>query len=112
MQACGREAMQQTMGAHELTAVSGTTARRRPPRVKEWPVLGSALPFLRDPVRYLLRCYREHVVCDYDEDRDLRTRMSYEIDGVVLKVNDLADCARICATAASGVGSDALGCFR
>ena len=46
-------------------------------------------------IEEVLRCYREHVVCDYDEDRDLRTRMPYEIDGVVLKVNNLADCARI-----------------
>ncbi len=48
-----------------------------------------------DGIDEVLRHYHEHVVCDYDEDRDLRTRMPYEIDGVVLKVNDLADCARI-----------------
>ena len=48
-----------------------------------------------DGIEEVLRCYREHVVCDYDEARDLRTRLPYEIDGVVLKVNDLADCARI-----------------
>ncbi len=46
-------------------------------------------------IEEVLRCYREHVVCDYDEDRDLRTRLPYEIDGVVLKVNDLADCEKI-----------------
>ena len=43
----------------------------------------------------VLRSYREHVVSGYDENRDLRTRLPYEIDGVVLKVNDLADCERI-----------------
>jgi len=43
----------------------------------------------------VLRCYHEHVVSGYDESRDLRTRLPYEIDGVVLKVNDLADCERI-----------------
>ena len=43
----------------------------------------------------MLRHYREYVVSRYDEDRDLRTRLPYEIDGVVLKVNDLADCERI-----------------
>lgn len=48
-----------------------------------------------DGIEEVLRCYREHVVFDYDEDRDLRTRLPYEIDGVVLKVNDLADCERI-----------------
>ena len=59
-----------------------------------------------DGIEEVLRCYREHVVCDYDEDRDLRTRLPYEIDGVVLKVNDLADCERIPAkTRAPGYAS-------
>ncbi|MEN9575015.1 MAG: ligase [Verrucomicrobiota bacterium] len=57
------------------------------PTQKEWWVC--------DGIEDALRCYREQVVCDYDEDRDLRTRLPYEIDGVVLKVNDLADCERI-----------------
>jgi DNA ligase (NAD+) len=35
--------------------------------------------------------YREEVVCHYDEGRDLRTKVPYEIDGIVLKVNSLAD---------------------
>lgn len=43
----------------------------------------------------VLRCYREEVVCGYDEQRDLRTQLPYEIDGIVLKVNSLADSARI-----------------
>ena len=46
-------------------------------------------------IKEVLRCYHEHVVSGYDESRDLRTRLPYEIDGVVLKVNDLADCQRI-----------------
>ncbi|MFM8469661.1 MAG: NAD-dependent DNA ligase LigA [Limisphaerales bacterium] len=48
-----------------------------------------------DGIEEVLRHYHEHVTCGYDEDRDLRTRLPYEIDGVVLKVNDLADCERI-----------------
>ena len=48
-----------------------------------------------DGLDEVLRHYREHVVSRYDEDHDLRTRLPYEIDGVVLKVNDLADCERI-----------------
>ena len=43
----------------------------------------------------VLRRYREEVVCNYDEPRDLRTRLPYEIDGIVLKVNSLADSSRI-----------------
>ncbi|MEO6034204.1 MAG: NAD-dependent DNA ligase LigA [Verrucomicrobiota bacterium] len=38
-----------------------------------------------------LRIYADEVVCHYDETRDLRTRVPYEIDGIVLKVNDAAD---------------------
>ncbi|MBK9140505.1 MAG: NAD-dependent DNA ligase LigA [Verrucomicrobia bacterium] len=43
----------------------------------------------------VLRVYRDEVVCHYDEQRDLRTRVPYDIDGVVIKVNRLADWARI-----------------
>lgn len=50
-------------------------------------------------IEEVLRVYREEVVCHYDESRDLRTRLPYDIDGVVLKVNRLADWARIPAKA-------------
>ena len=43
----------------------------------------------------VLRHYREEVVCRYDEDRDLRRQLPYEIDGIVLKVDRFDDCARI-----------------
>ena len=43
----------------------------------------------------VLKVYREEVVCGYDEDRDLRRRLPYDIDGVVIKVNRIADWARI-----------------
>ncbi|HYG23667.1 MAG TPA: NAD-dependent DNA ligase LigA [Verrucomicrobiae bacterium] len=43
----------------------------------------------------VLDVYRKEVVSNYDEDRDLRRRLPYEIDGIVLKVNTLADWARI-----------------
>jgi DNA ligase (NAD+) len=43
----------------------------------------------------ILRLYDKEVVADYDEGRDLRRRLPYEIDGVVIKVNTLADWARI-----------------
>ena len=50
-------------------------------------------------IEEVLRVYREEVVCHYNESRDLRTRLPYDIDGVVLKVNRLADWARIPAKA-------------
>ncbi len=43
----------------------------------------------------VLRHYREDVVCDYDEERDLRSRLPYEIDGVVIKLNRFADAALV-----------------
>ncbi|MBI5386366.1 MAG: NAD-dependent DNA ligase LigA [Verrucomicrobia bacterium] len=43
----------------------------------------------------VLKVYRDEVVCRYDEKRDLRSQLPYEIDGVVIKVNHLADWARI-----------------
>jgi DNA ligase (NAD+) len=43
----------------------------------------------------VLKIYREKVVAHYDEDRDLRRQLPYEVDGIVLKVNTLADWPRI-----------------
>ena len=48
-----------------------------------------------DGIEEVLEIYREKVVAHYDEDRDLRRQLPYEIDGIVLKVNTLADWARI-----------------
>ena len=46
-------------------------------------------------IEEVLRRYREEVVNGYDVGRDLRRRLPYEIDGVVVKVNDFAEAARI-----------------
>ena len=43
----------------------------------------------------LLGLYRSSVVAGYDEDRDLRRQLPYEIDGVVIKVDRFEDAARI-----------------
>ena len=43
--------------------------------------------------------YQREVVSEYDESRDLRTRLHYEIDGIVIKVNDRAAWERIPAKA-------------
>jgi DNA ligase (NAD+) len=48
----------------------------------------------RDMDEVLAR-YRQEVVCGYDEKHDLRSQVPYDIDGIVLKVNRLADWARI-----------------
>jgi DNA ligase (NAD+) len=48
-----------------------------------------------DGIEEVLKVYRNNIVAHYDEDRDLRRQLPYEIDGIVLKVNTLADWARI-----------------
>ena len=42
-------------------------------------------------IEEVIRHYRDEVVCHYDENRDLRRKLPYEIDGVVIKVNRVAD---------------------
>jgi DNA ligase (NAD+) len=46
-------------------------------------------------IEEVLKIYREKVVAHYDEAKDLRRQLPYEIDGIVLKVNTLADWSRI-----------------
>ncbi|MGC9942338.1 MAG: NAD-dependent DNA ligase LigA [Verrucomicrobiota bacterium] len=48
-----------------------------------------------DGIEEVLKVYADKVVAHYDEDRDLRRQLPYEIDGIVLKVNTLADWPRI-----------------
>jgi DNA ligase (NAD+) len=48
-----------------------------------------------DGIDEVLKIYTDKVVAHYDEDRDLRRQLPYEIDGIVLKVNTLADWPRI-----------------
>jgi DNA ligase (NAD+) len=48
-----------------------------------------------DGIDEVLKIYAEKIVAHYDEDKDLRRQLPYEIDGIVLKVNTLADWARI-----------------
>lgn len=43
----------------------------------------------------LLETYRSEVVAGYDEAKDLRSRLPYEIDGVVIKVDRFDDCSRV-----------------
>ena len=48
-----------------------------------------------DGIDEVLKIYADKVVSHYDEDKDLRRQLPYEIDGIVLKVNTLADWPRI-----------------
>jgi DNA ligase (NAD+) len=46
-------------------------------------------------IEEVLKVYRDKVVAHYDEDKDLRRQLPYEIDGIVLKINTLTDWAHI-----------------
>ena len=48
-----------------------------------------------DGIEAVLNIYREKVVAGYDEEKDLRRQLPYEIDGIVLKVNTRADWEKI-----------------
>ena len=48
-----------------------------------------------DGIEEVLKIYRDKIVAHYDEAKDLRAQLPYEIDGIVLKVNTLADWAKI-----------------
>jgi DNA ligase (NAD+) len=64
-------------------------------RLKQFGLPTQPVWWVCDGIDEVLRVYREEIVNDYDERRDLRTRVPYEIDGLVLKVNTMADWARI-----------------
>ena len=51
--------------------------------------------WLCQDIEEVLERYRDEVICHYDEDHDLRRKLPYEIDGIVLKVNQIADWRRI-----------------
>lgn len=57
------------------------------PTQKKW--------WLCKDIAEVLKVYRQEIVVDYDEERDLRKQLPYDIDGIVLKVNRYDDCERI-----------------
>jgi DNA ligase (NAD+) len=57
------------------------------PTQKKW--------WLCKDITEVLKVYRKEIVANYNEDRDLRRQLPYEIDGLVLKVNRFDDCAKI-----------------
>ena len=46
-------------------------------------------------IEEVLKIYADKVVAHYDETKDLRRQLPYEIDGIVVKVNTLADWQKI-----------------
>ncbi len=48
-----------------------------------------------DGIEEVLKCYEKEIVSEYDETHDLRTRVPYEIDGIVVKVNRVVESQKI-----------------
>ncbi|HAV63194.1 MAG TPA: NAD-dependent DNA ligase LigA, partial [Verrucomicrobiales bacterium] len=64
-------------------------------QLKQFGLPTQPLWWVCDGIDEVLRVYRDEIVTGYDEQRDLRTRVPYEIDGIVLKVNTMADWEKI-----------------
>ncbi len=60
-------------------------------KLAEFGLPTQKLWWLCDGIADVLKVYGDKVVAHYNEDRDLRRQLPYEIDGIVLKVNTLAD---------------------
>ena len=58
-------------------------------------LLTQKLWWICNGIEEVLKVYRDKIVAHYDEEKDLRRQLPYEIDGIVLKVNTLADWAKI-----------------
>lgn len=63
--------------------------------------LGLPVPpwWLCQNIEEVLRCYHHEIIAEGNETRDLRTRVPYELDGIVLKVNSFAQQQRVPAKA-------------
>ncbi|HEX9047484.1 MAG TPA: NAD-dependent DNA ligase LigA, partial [Verrucomicrobiae bacterium] len=63
--------------------------------LSQWGLPIQKIWWVCDGIEEVLNVYRNEIVAHYDETRDLRRQLPYEIDGIVLKVNTLADWPRI-----------------
>jgi DNA ligase (NAD+) len=64
-------------------------------RLRGWGLPVQAESWVCEGIEEVLRVYGERVVAGYDAGRDLRSRLPYEIDGVVVKVDDFGEAGRI-----------------
>src|SRR5580698_9591887 len=64
-------------------------------RLKEFGLPTQKLWWVCDGIEEVLKIYTDKIVAHYKEDKDLRRQLPYEIDGIVVKVNTLADWAHI-----------------
>jgi DNA ligase (NAD+) len=82
-------------GVGAFEGISFTTHAEMLQSLKEFGLPTQRKWWLCKDIDEVLKHYRDEVVCGYDEKRDLRTELPYDIDGIVLKVNRMADWQRI-----------------
>ncbi len=82
-------------GVGDLEGITFKSHSEMLDQLRSWGLPVQSESWRCDGIEEVMQRYREHVVCAYDERRDLRSRLPYEIDGVVVKVDDFADAARI-----------------
>ncbi|MFO1489011.1 MAG: NAD-dependent DNA ligase LigA [Verrucomicrobiota bacterium] len=83
---------------YALGAVEGISFRTHSEMLEAFAAFGlptQKLWWVCDGIEEVLKVYREKIVAHYDEKKDLRRQLPYEIDGIVIKVNTLADWAKI-----------------
>ncbi len=81
------------VGAHE--GISFETYARMLESLKDFGLPTQRKWWLCKDMHEVIERYNDDVVCHYEEKKDLRHELPYEIDGIVIKVNRLSDWARI-----------------
>lgn len=64
-------------------------------RFRAWGLPVQPETWFCDGIEAVLETYAREVVSEYDELRDLRSRLPYEIDGVVIRLDDLTEAAKV-----------------
>ena len=82
-------------GVGALDGISFETHAKMIESLKEFGLPTQRKWWLCKDMKDVINRYNEDVVCHYDEKRDLRSELPYEIDGIVIKVNRMSDWQRI-----------------
>ena len=81
------------IGDHE--GISFETHAEMLEKLKQFGLPTQRKWWLCKDMKEVMSRYSDEVVCHYDEERDLRRELPYEIDGVVIKVNNMSDWEKI-----------------
>jgi len=86
---------------YAVGALGGTSFERHSEvltKLREWGFPTPRYWRLCDTMEEVLARFEDEVVCHGDESRDLRTKLPYELDGIVVKLDDLSQWNRVKGT--------------